>query len=251
MSGGGGSDPLIPPCIYAPANDERTRVWRTPDERHLPKCIYPWHTGPTSGFMVWRAFSYNMQSHLVFLQGKVNSAHYIAQVLIPCYCQFFNRKVMCFSVAQHTSTYGCCDAICSSWCSTTALASKNHRSLTNWTHMGHDEAGTYSFSRAFHNHCQIATTGARCLGQSIEWWHSAPLWLFACENTRLCYRPMGVHCVLIWLFGHPLLWHVCFIWSEFIITYYYNDKLPVTSIFNTTTLSLKMYFSGCVYTWFG
>ena len=45
--------------------------------------------------------------------------------------------------------------------------------------------------------------------------------------------------LLMWLFGHPLLWHVRFIWSEFIM-YSYNDKLPVTSIFNTVNLSLKV-----------
>ena len=33
---------------------------------------------------------------------------------------------------------------------------------------------------------------------------------------------------------------VCFIWSEFVIIYSYNDKLPVTSIFNTMNLSLKV-----------
>ena len=26
----------------------------------------------------------------------------------------------------------------------------------------------------------------------------------------------GLHCVLMWLFGHPLLWHVYFICSEFV-----------------------------------
>ena len=30
-----------------------TRVRRTPGERHLPECIRSWHTGPTSGFMMW------------------------------------------------------------------------------------------------------------------------------------------------------------------------------------------------------
>ena len=30
--------------------------------------------------MVWGAISYSLRSHLVFLQGKVNSARYIAQV---------------------------------------------------------------------------------------------------------------------------------------------------------------------------
>ena len=39
---------------------------------------------------------YYLRSHLVFLQSKANSACYIAQVVNPCYCHFFDRKAMCF-----------------------------------------------------------------------------------------------------------------------------------------------------------
>ena len=65
-------------CLYARSGC--TRVRRRPGERHLPECIRPRHTGPTSGFMVWGAISYNSRSHMVFLQGKVNCARYIAHV---------------------------------------------------------------------------------------------------------------------------------------------------------------------------
>ena len=41
------------------------------------------YTGHTSGFMVWGAISYNSWSYFVFLQGKVNCARYIAQVVNP------------------------------------------------------------------------------------------------------------------------------------------------------------------------
>ena len=46
------------------------------------------HTGSTSGFMVWGVISYNSWSHLVFLQGKVNSACYIALVVNPVLLPF-------------------------------------------------------------------------------------------------------------------------------------------------------------------
>ena len=60
--------------------------------------------------------------------------------------------------------------------------------------------------------------------------------------------PERVHFVLKWLFGHPFLWHVCFIWCEFVIIYSYNDILTVTSMFNTMNLSLTMlHFSVSVY----
>ena len=76
--------------------DGHTRVWRRSGERHLRECIRPRHTGPTSDFMVWGAISYNSRSHFMLMHGKVNSAHFIAQVSTPCYCHFFDRKVMCF-----------------------------------------------------------------------------------------------------------------------------------------------------------
>ena len=60
--------------------------------------------------------------------------------------------------------------------------------------------------------------------------------------------PGVLYCVIMRLFGHPLLWHVCFIWSGFVIIYSYNDKLPVTSIFNTMNLSFNvLYLFPAVY----
>ena len=90
-----------------------------------------------------------------------------------------------FSAGQRTSKYRCCDTTCSSWCTTTGQSNKNPRSLANWTRMEDVVAGSYSSSRACHNHCRIATTGARYLVQSIAGWHSAPLWPFEWENMRL------------------------------------------------------------------
>ena len=48
----------------------------------------PMTHGLTSGFMVWGAISYNLRSHSVFLQGKVNSTRYIAQVVKPVLLPF-------------------------------------------------------------------------------------------------------------------------------------------------------------------
>ena len=135
-------------CLYV--SDGCTRVRHRPGEHHLPECVCPWHDS----------------------------------LLTLCYLHLFDSKVMCFSAGQCTSTHGCYDATCSLWC-TTVLTSKIPRSLTSWSCMGHDEAGTYSFSRACYNHCQIVIMGERYLGQSIAGWHSAPLWPFACQNTRL------------------------------------------------------------------
>ena len=51
-------------CLYA--NDGCSPVWHRCCEHHLLECIHPWH----SGFMVWRAISYNLQSHLCFCRVK-------------------------------------------------------------------------------------------------------------------------------------------------------------------------------------
>ena len=42
--------------------------------------------------MVWQSISYNSRSHLVFLQGKVNSAYYIAQVVNPVLLAFLLQE---------------------------------------------------------------------------------------------------------------------------------------------------------------
>ena len=61
---------------------------------------------------MWGAISYNFRSHLVFLQGKVSSARYIAHLLTLCHCHFFDRKVMCFFSRTSHIHYGCSDATC-------------------------------------------------------------------------------------------------------------------------------------------
>ena len=68
-------------CLYS--SDGCTCIRHRPGEHYLPEWIHPRHIDLTSGFMVWGAISYNSRSHLVFLQGKVNSACYIAQVVNP------------------------------------------------------------------------------------------------------------------------------------------------------------------------
>ena len=90
--------------------------------------------------------------------------------------------------------------------------------------------GTYPFSRHCHNHCRIAKTGTRCLGQSIAAWHSAPWWPFARKNTRPRCCQRGILWVLMLLFENPLLSHMSSIWSKFLIIYSCNDKVPVTWI---------------------
>ena len=115
----------------------------------------------------------------------------------------------------------------SAWCTTTALASKNLRSLANWTRMRHDEAGTYYFSRACQNHYRIATRDARSLEHCIAGWHSAPLWPFACENTRLrCRQSWGTLCfeVTVWA---PLtvtcMFHLGWICYHIPYSFQYNE----------------------------
>ena len=122
------------------------------------------------------------------------------------------------------------------------------------------QEGDVLFSRTTHVHTQRALRGAQQLpwparSPDVSWWQRVQdawdnlsqdgIWhlhdrLHARTNACFSAKKRGVLCVLVWLFGHPLLWHMCFIRSEFVITYSNNDKLPVTSIFNTINLSLKV-----------
>jgi hypothetical protein len=51
---------------------------------------------PHSGLHGVPAISYNLRSHLVFLQRKLASAPTLCRLLIPWYCHIFDRKAMCF-----------------------------------------------------------------------------------------------------------------------------------------------------------
>ena len=209
-------------CLYA--NDGRTYVRRRPGEPLLPECISPQHR-PHPRLQIVGTISYNSWSHFVFLQGKLDCARYIAQVVNPVLLPFIRQEGHVIfqqdNARPHTTTemqHALRGVQQLPW---------STRSPDLSPPTDHDEAKTYSFSRTCHNQCRIVTMSARCLGKSIAGWHSAPLWPFACENTRLTRLrcEIGVYCVLMWLFGLSLLWHVCFIWSEFDIIYSYNDKL--------------------------
>ena len=88
-------------CLYA--SDGHTRMRHRPGESHLLECTRPWHTGHTSSLTVWRAISYNLRSHLMFLQDKVTVPATMHRLLTLCYHHFYDRKVMCcFSRTTHT-----------------------------------------------------------------------------------------------------------------------------------------------------
>ena len=164
-------------------------------------------------------------SHLVFLQGKVNSTCYIAKVVNPVLLSFLwhegdvlfhqdNVRPHMAAVTQRAirgvlqlpwpqdpqiprqlNMYG--TTYFHIWllrCNMLFVVYNNcpgrkiSRSLANRTCLGHNEMETYSFYRSCHNHCWIAATDARCLGLSIAGWHSEPLWPFPCDNTRLFFR---------------------------------------------------------------
>ena len=129
------------------------------------------------------------------------------------------------------STYGCCDATSFSWSTTTALVSKFPRSLASWTP---DTTIAELQEDAWDNVSQD------------DIWHlydHLPVRIHACIAARGGYK-LCID-VIIWT---PLTVTV-FMWSEFIMIYSYNDKLPVTLIFNTMNLSLRVlhFFSGTVF----
>ena len=82
-------------CLYA--SDGRTRVWHRPGERHLAECIHPQHTGPTSGFMVWGGHQLQLLVRFCVSAGKMNSAHYIVQVVNPVLLPFLQQEGDVFS----------------------------------------------------------------------------------------------------------------------------------------------------------
>ena len=193
---------------------------------------------PTSGFMVWGSISYNLLSHLAFLQDKVNSACYNAQVVNPGFTISLTGRWCAFSAGQCISTYGCCDATCSSWPARFA-------DLSPIEHMWDIKNLRYFFSRACHNHCR-KSKGCKMLGTIYRRMAFGTLWPFAMGEYCLhCYHRGSLY---IDVTISASLTMTCVIWSEFVFMYSYNDTLLVKAIFNIMNLSLKVlhFFRECI-----
>ena len=202
---------------------------------------------PQASWCGW-AISYNSRSYLVFLQGKINSALYIAQVVNAVLLPFLWQEGDVLFQQDNTHPHRVL------WCNVLfvvynkcpshpgqqdlQISCQLNKYGTRW-------ARTYSVSRAWHYYYLIATIGAWCLGNLSHDAFCIFMTVFMQVYTpALPPEGRGVHCVLMWLCVHPLLWHMCFIWSEFVIIYSYNDKLPVRSIFNTMNLSRRGFRGG-------
>ena len=64
-------------------NVGRICVQRYAGESNLRACILQRHRGPTPSVMVWGAIGYNIWSHLLCIEGNLNSNRYIREVLQP------------------------------------------------------------------------------------------------------------------------------------------------------------------------
>ena len=140
-------------------SDGHTRVQQRPGEHRLLECIHPRYKALPQASWCGEAIRYNVWSDLEFLQVKVNSTSLNAQVVNPVLLPFIQKEGdVLFNRTTHVHirllqrnmlfvVYNNCPG------------HKNPRSPANWTRMGHDEVGTYSFSRACNNHCWIATIG--------------------------------------------------------------------------------------------
>ena len=137
------------------------------------------------------------------------------RLLSPCYCQFFDRKAMCFSADNarpHTAA-------------ATQHALRGVQQLLWPARMPDVSPIEYLWDMVkwdivfVQSLPQLLLNFDRCLGQSIAGWHSAPLWPFACENTRLrcrqwVYAVYWCNCLgtpycdvfhLVWIRYHILL----------------------------------------------
>ena len=107
--------------------------------------------------------------------------------------------------------------------------------------MGHGEVETYSFYRACYNHAELQQRVQDAWDNLSQDDIRHLYGRLHVKNTRLGWCQRAVPCVLIWLFGHHLLWCVLrLLWIYHHIAYSYNDKQPVTSVFSTLNLSLQM-----------
>ncbi|GBM33159.1 hypothetical protein AVEN_83671-1 [Araneus ventricosus] len=63
---------------------------RRPGEHLQPTCLWPRHTGPTPGVMVWGAISYDSRSTPVVIPCTLTANLYVSLVIQPVVLPFMN-----------------------------------------------------------------------------------------------------------------------------------------------------------------
>ena len=188
------------------------------------------------------AINYNSRSHLVFLQGKSNSARHIEQVVNPVLLSFIRKKVDVLFQQDNARPH-------------TAAATQRRPTLRGVQNVPRPARSPIS----------------RQLNTHSTWWNGTLLFLQSlpqplpnCDNSwkilaniyrRMTFSafmtvymreytpalpPEGAALYIVVTVWAPLLRNVWSTWSKFVIIYSYNDKLSATSILNTRNLSLKI-----------
>ena len=224
-------------CLYA--SIARTHVRHRPNECHLLECIRLRHTGPTSGSMVWGASSYNSRSHLAFLQGEINSARYIVQVVNPVLLPFLRQEgYELFSRTTHVHVrllplnvlfvvYTNCSGQ-----QELQIFRQLNTYRTWWS-------GNLLFLQRLPQQLPNCDNGCKMLGTFYRRMTFVTFMTFCMQEYTSALLPEGVHCVFMWLFGHPLLWHASFIWSEFVILYYLSHQFSIQWNFSLRVLHIS------------
>ena len=194
-------------CLYA--SDWRTRVRRRPCERHLPDCICPRHTGPISGFLVWGPLVTTRDYILCFCRVKWTVPATLHKLLTPCYTMCSTWKWCAFQ-----------------WDNARPLkAAATQRALRGvqklpWPartpdlspieHVWDTRSGNLLFLQNLPQPLPDRYNVWKMLGK-IYRRMTFGIFMTVCiwEYTTACCQ--GVHFVLMWLLGHHVLWHVCFI----------------------------------------
>ena len=155
------------------------------------------------------------------------------RLLTPCYCHFFDRKVIYFfSRTTHVyipllrrnvlfMMYNCPSQ-------QDPQISRQLNTYGTWW------IGNLFFLQSLPQPLPNFENEYKMLGTIFPRMTFGTLWLFACVPARGGYSVYWYDCL-----GTPYC-DVCFIWSKCVIIYSYNDKLHVASIFNTMNLYLKV-----------
>ncbi|GFT13067.1 uncharacterized protein TNCV_431701 [Trichonephila clavipes] len=72
------------------SNEGRMLVGRRPGERLQQNCLWPRHTGPTDGVMVWREIYYDCRSTLVTIPNTLTANLHVSQATQPIVLPFMS-----------------------------------------------------------------------------------------------------------------------------------------------------------------
>ena len=177
-------------CIHGQRYARESSLW---------VCILQGHRGPTPSVMVWGAIGYSMWSHVLHIEGNLNSNRYIREVLRPEVLPVLQATP--HAIFQQDNALPHMARIVQSLLTkmtgiTASLACTFARHVAHRTCMGYGWLATYSSESSSTYPWHFVDSYTNCMEGHSPGWYPGPLWFHTTRHRDSDCSAWRLHTIL-------------------------------------------------------